>query len=125
MRDWLRHAFSIPAAEDFCPTQAQRALVERVVRLTLDKGLETPALLLLETVRPLHRVSSQLLLFFAPILALLALDAAGAEFSRLLEHPGSVEFLASELERQSHARTATRDSQMAPPADTLAGEDAP
>ena len=47
-------------------------MAEARVRQVAERGLTTPALVFLESVRPLNYVSSQALTFFTPILSAIA-----------------------------------------------------
>jgi len=65
------------------------------------RGLEVPAIALLETYRPLGNVLMHLMLFFSPFLILLL----GAEFpmkiTQLLENPEGMENLIQLLEKKT------------------------
>jgi hypothetical protein len=96
--DWLKHAFAIEKAESFDPNPRQREIVDRLCRHVVQRGLTTPALLFLETVRPLNYVSAQTLQFFSPFLSVVV-DAQGCqEFAEFLEHRGAIEFLCLRIE---------------------------
>ena len=104
--NWLKHAFAIETESSIAPTAAQQAMVDRLCRQIVARGLTTPALVFLESVRPLNYVSSQTLQFFSPILSAVADRRACDELAAFLEHRGSVEFLCQSIERfESEART--------------------
>jgi hypothetical protein len=96
--DWLKHAFAVEPEGPLEPSEAQRSVVERLCRQVVGRGLTTPALVFLETVRPLNYVSSQVLQFFRPVLAVLADPAACRELAEFLEHRGSIDFLCRRIE---------------------------
>ncbi len=48
-------------------TDRQRDLMERLARRVVELRMSTPAILFLESVRPLNYVGSQVMVFFAPI----------------------------------------------------------
>ena len=96
--DWLKHAFAIEPEGPLVPTEAQLAIVDRICAQVIARGLTTPALVFLESVRPLNYVSAQTLQFFTPILSVVADAKACAEFAEFLERRGSVEFLCQRLE---------------------------
>ncbi|RPI89584.1 MAG: hypothetical protein EHM42_02770 [Planctomycetaceae bacterium] len=106
--DWLYHAFAVPRAAEFSPSESQRQLVERVCRTVVERDLQAPAAILLESVRPLHRVSAQFLHFLGPVLSLAGQAAAASELALFLEHPGAIEYLADRLE--ASVRSAKSDS---------------
>lgn len=113
---WLKHAFAIETESSIAPTQAQQEMIDRLCRQIVARGLTTPALVFLESVRPLNYVSSQTLQFFAPILSAVADRRACDELASFLEHRGSVEFLCKTIERfESEARTAKHEASQPSP----------
>jgi len=99
--DWLKHAFAVEPPGPVEPTAAQRDVVDRVCRQIVARDLATPALIFLESVRPLNYVSSQALHFFAPVLSAVADPAAYRELADFLEHRGSVDYLCRRIEELS------------------------
>jgi hypothetical protein len=102
--DWLKHAFAIEPEGAIAPSDEQRAIIDTLCRHVVARGLTTPAIVFLESVRPLNYVSSQTLQFFSPILSVVADPRACNELAAFLEHRGSVEFLRQrieELEREA------------------------
>jgi hypothetical protein len=107
--NWLKHAFAIEPEETIAPTAGQRAIIDRLCGHVVARGLTTPALVFLESVRPLNYVSSQTLQFFSPILSVIADRKAVDELAAFLEHRGSVEFLCKRIEELEEERTAKRE----------------
>jgi hypothetical protein len=99
--DWLKHAFAIEPVGAVEPTEAQKAVIERLCRQVVERGLATPALVFLESVRPLNYVSSQTLHFFQPVLSAVADANACQELADFLEHRGSVDYLCRRIEEMS------------------------
>lgn len=99
--DWLKHAFAIDRAEDFEPTETQRALVDRLCREVVARELTTPALLFLETVRPLNSVTAQSLQFFMPLLSTAGISKATEDLAAFLEHRGSIDYLCRRIDELS------------------------
>ena len=99
--DWLKHAFAIEPEGPVEPTEAQRTIIDRLCRQVHARGLVTPALIFLESVRPLNYVSSQTLHFFAPILSVIADAQACRELADFLEHRGSIDYLCRCIEELS------------------------
>lgn len=98
MKSWLKNAFAVDAPGPAEPTEAQREVVERVVRQIVKRHLTTPALLFLEMSRPLNFIGSQTMHFFKPFVAAIA-DARGYEhFATFLEQRGSIEHICRRLE---------------------------
>jgi hypothetical protein len=95
---WLRHAFAIEPDGPIEPTEAQKSVVELLCRQVVARGMTTPAILFLETVRPLNYVSSQVLQFFRPVLTVVADPAACRDLAEFLEHRGSIDYLCRRIE---------------------------
>lgn len=82
---------------------ADRALLERVAGRIVALRLEVPALLTLESTRPLGLVAGQALIFFEPIAqALLGLGDL-RRFARLLERRETLDELVGMIERRAEA----------------------
>ncbi len=96
--EWLKHAFAVGPEGPVEPTDAQRTVVDLFCRQVVARGLETPALIFLESVRPLNFVSSQTLHFFEPVLSAIADAQASRDLADFLEHRGSIEYLCSRIE---------------------------
>ena len=96
--DWLKHAFAIESEAAFEPTEPERALVETLCAQVVARGLQTPAVLFLESVRPLNYLSSQALVFFSPLLSAIADPEACRKLAEFLERRGSVDYLCRRIE---------------------------
>ena len=83
-----------------------RALLDRVAARIADLHLEVPALLTLESVRPLSRVAGQALIFFEPFLQVLLRPGDSRRFASLLQTPDGMDTLASLVEGHADARRA-------------------
>jgi hypothetical protein len=89
------------AAEDL-------ALLERVAARVVELRLEVPAILTLESVRPLSFVASQAMIFFQPLVqALLRFDDYG-RFAALAERRDALETLTTLIERRAGESRAAR-----------------
>lgn len=83
------------------------ALLERVAARVVELHLEVPAVLTLESVRPLSFVAGQAMVFFQPMVqALLRFDDY-RRFAALLERRESLERLTSLIERRAEAVRGT------------------
>jgi hypothetical protein len=96
--DWLKHAFAIEPEGSVAPTEGQREVIDRLCQRIVERGLTTPALVFLESVRPLNYVTSQTLQFFAPVLSAVADPRAVQDLADFLERRGSVDFLCQRIE---------------------------
>jgi hypothetical protein len=88
------------AAEDL-------ALLERVAARVVELRLEVPAVLTLESVRPLSFVASQAMIFFQPLVQALLRFSDYRRFAALAERRDALEALTALIERRAEeARTA-------------------
>ena len=96
---WLKHAFAVdpPGAAD--PTEDQESTVEEVCQEVVRRRMATPALIMLETFRPLNFIGSQVLHFFHPIVSAILTTDAYRNFTEFLERRGSVDYLCQRIEQ--------------------------
>ena len=95
-REALRHAFALPSEETLTPQQKE--WLEAVARKVCERGLMVPALLLLESGKPLTFVASQAVVFFKPIISVLFPPEKCDEVAALLEKRSALENLFGMLE---------------------------
>jgi len=93
-----KNAFAIERAEEFVATERERELIDRFAARICRHGLALPAILFLETARPLNFVGSQTLVFFEPIVRGIFEWPAYTEFAQMLERRGSVEAIIKAIE---------------------------
>lgn len=101
-RDWLRHAFAVaPSAP---PVEAERELAQRLAGFLVRRGLAAPALMLLESGRPLSFVGSQVLAFMGPFATLLFPAADYERLVALMEKREGVDLLVAAIEEEGCVR---------------------
>lgn len=100
MWNGLKHAFAVKTKQSLEVTARQKELVERVCDEIVRRRMVTPALVTLETGRPLNFVVSQIVHFFEPIAASLFDSSDIRQFANFLEQRGSVDFLVQQLEER-------------------------
>ena len=76
----------------------ERALVERLATAVVERRLETPAILLLESTKPLAFLGSQTLHFFEPMVSTFVDRPEYSVVTRLLEDRDKVEALLRRIE---------------------------
>ena len=81
-----------------------RALLERLAKRVVELRLETPALLTLETARPLSVIAGQAMLFFEPFAQALFRLPDYRRVAALVERRDAMEALASLIERATDER---------------------
>lgn len=107
------------AAEDL-------ALLERVAARVVELRLEVPAILTLESVRPLSFVASQAMIFFQPLVQALLRFSEYQRFAALAERRDALESLIALIERHAgDARAARRVARAAPAKDAAETSGAP
>lgn len=79
-------------------TEEQQAVTTRIANEIRKRGLETPAILMLEMHRPLYGVASQALLAFSPFTAPLFGLQNVRDFSRLLGNREAMDLLIQKIE---------------------------
>jgi hypothetical protein len=96
---WFRHAFEADSETNAEPTEAERAVVERVCREVVRRHMTTPAIMFLEMSRPMNFIGAQAMTFFQPIVSAL-FDSSGYEvFAGFLERRASIDYLVRTIER--------------------------
>jgi len=106
---------------------ADRALLERVATRVTELRMEVPALLTLESVKPLSFVAGQALVFFEPLAQGMLGFPDYRRFAALVERREALEALAGLIEqRAGEAEAARREARARrrpqPPAGTGGGE---
>lgn len=75
-----------------------RALLDRIARKVVDRGMSAPAIFFLESIKPLSFVASQAMIFFAPILTTFFSRPEYDRLASILEDRGSIEELLTRIE---------------------------
>lgn len=111
MKAWLRNAFAIEPRKAAAVAPEQQALVDRLCREVVRRGIATPAIAFLEMSQPLNGVAAATLHFFTPIVSVV-FDVEGCRrFAEFLEQRGSIEVLIrriEELQREPRSPPAPR-----------------
>ena len=81
-----------------------RVLLERLARRVVELRLETPALLTIETARPLSVLAGQAMLFFEPFAQALFRFPDYRRVAALVERREALEALATMIERATDER---------------------
>ncbi len=85
-------------------TELQDQAVDRVARLAVRFGLTVPAILLLESVRPMSFVGSQAMLALSPFVNVLGSRAEWDALQTLLEDRRGIEVVIRRIEEAAAAR---------------------
>jgi len=99
--DGFKRAFAIEKKGEYHFTDYDYELMDKIARKIVKLGLVIPAVIALESVKPLNYIGSQTLVFFRPIVdSILSCDEYD-HFSKLLEHRNSIEELIIRIEREN------------------------
>jgi len=85
-------------------TDDDRALLEKLARRVVELRLETPALLTIETARPLSVLAGQAMLFFEPFAQALFRLPDYRRLAALIERRDALESLVTLIERAADER---------------------
>jgi hypothetical protein len=98
-RETLAHAFAVkdPA---HAWSEEDLALLDRVAHEVAKRRMQAPALLFLETVRPLNFVGSQVLVFLQPIAGAVFQGIQWERLGAILEQRESIDLLIRRIEEQ-------------------------
>ena len=108
MWNWLKHAFAVETRKSLDVTPRQAELVERLCEEIVRRRMVAPALLVLETGRPLNFVASQAMHFFEPVVRGLFDSTGIREFANFLEQRGSIDYLLDRLEERDARETSPK-----------------
>jgi hypothetical protein len=102
---WWQRAFAIPSPAPLDPQSHTGRALDRLANQAVKRGLAVPAVILLESVRPLQGATARLIPFFEPLWTPLSAIPPGvepspatADWKRLLEHPGAIDWLRERIE---------------------------
>lgn len=101
----LRHAFAVPADKPL--TDQERRWLEQIAAKVVARRMTVPALMLLESVRPLNYVGAHALLFFKPIISLVVPPQRCDEVVELLQKRSALKSMADIIERCDAERRAS------------------
>ncbi len=97
MKDWLTNAFAIPQSNREY-SQQEHAILDKVAKKVHARRMVAPAIIFLESVKPLNFIASQAMVFFQPIVSSLFNTSEYELFARLLEERSTLEVLLSKIE---------------------------
>ncbi len=93
--DGFKHAFAIEGVNvEDCDTALIRKLADYVVR----RNMSVPAIMFLESVKPLNFVGSQAMVFFRPIISRFFTSAEYDKLATILEKREVIDLLIIEIE---------------------------
>lgn len=94
-------------------TERQIELLGKIADRVIKYRMAMPAILFLESVRPLNYVGSQAMVFFAPIVHSLFSAREYDEIQQALEHRQTIAYLADILEEKENERVTKEKAEKA------------
>ena len=94
----IKNAFAVDAQENFSPEEM--ALLEKAATKVVQRQMTTPAVIFLESSRPLNWIGSQAMTFFQPILGLVVSTKEFEMMAKILEKRKSIDVLIELIERK-------------------------
>lgn len=91
----------IPTVIDDIPEDEQLALLEKLAQWVVNRNLTTPAILFLETGKPLNFLGSQLLIAFSPFIQAFFKGEQYQKVALILEKDENVELLIELIEQST------------------------
>ena len=97
--DSLRRAFSMKKGGKGLGEQ-ELALLEKLAGFLIKRGMGEPAIIFLESIKPLSFIGSQAMVFFRPILTTFFSSKDYERLSRILEKRESIDILIEEIKKR-------------------------
>ena len=110
-RHRLQQAFSLERYEEPLTGQ-ERRLLEKIAAAVVKRRLETPALFVLESAKPLNYLGSQAMAFFEPVVRGLFAATDYGRVRRILERGQTVECLLQEIEKRAAGKDPASDNDL-------------
>ncbi len=98
---WWQHAFAVEPAGPLEPTPEQRAVIDTICRAIVRRQMQMPAILFLESSKPMGPLAAQSLLMMQPWLELVADRRQLDVLAKFLDHRRSFDYLSQRLEELS------------------------
>ena len=102
-REALRHAFAVEPPGPASLSEAEAAVVGRIADEVVRRGMVVPALLALESFRPLNAIGANAMHALTPFVSVVRDPASFATLAALLERRGSVEAICLVIEARAKA----------------------
>lgn len=99
--DGFKHAFATEAAK---LESDDITLIKRLANFVVRRKMSVPAVMFLESVRPLNFISSQTMVFFKPILSRFFSSYEYNRLADILENRKSIDILINEIEQLSEKK---------------------
>ena len=89
----------LPDPDNNALPEQENAVLDKLARKTVEKGMAVPAILFLESVKPLNFIGSQVMVFFEPVVQTIFNFKDYDTFRSALEKRESIEILLLKIEK--------------------------
>ena len=110
----VRHAFALPKDTPLTPEQA--SLLDRIAAVIVTRQMQTPAVLALESSRPLGTLAANATHTLAPLLRGIVPAADLQAATQLMQHPGAIDRLIDRIHALPTDAASTASSAESPDA---------
>jgi hypothetical protein len=100
--DGFKHAFATGGVK--LEDRDAMALISKLADFVVKRNMSVPAIMFLESVRPLNYVGSQAMVFFKPILSRFFTRDEYDKLATILENREVIDLLIKEIEQKSEAK---------------------
>lgn len=98
LRTWWQHAFAVSPPEQAIAEEDEK-IAQKVAHFIVKRQLSAPAIMLLETGRPLNFLGSQFLTFLSPFVSIIFSNTQEFDrFTQFLEKRESISCLIQQIE---------------------------
>jgi hypothetical protein len=98
LKDWWNHAFAVSPAHQAI-TEEDKIIAQKVATFIVGRKLSAPAIMLLETGRPLNYIGSQFLVFLSPFISIIFSNSKEFDsFTLFLEKRDSIPCIIKHIE---------------------------
>ncbi len=108
IKDSFRHAFGIDEKEEGLNDEEKR-VIELIARGIIERRLSAPAVMFLESVKPLNFIGSQAMVFLRPIIAAIFPTKTYDTIEKILEKRKGIDYLLERIENIEGGDNAKRD----------------
>ena len=109
IKQFFSHAFAITDGENEI-SKEDIALLDKISKFVVQRRLTIPSIMMLETVRPLSFVGSQIMAFFRPTLGIFLNQNEYRRLQKILEKRCSVRLFVERIELMERLRTTPKET---------------
>lgn len=109
--NWFKKAFQIKQKKPEELAEKERAVLEKLAVKVHQRGISVPAIIFLESVKPLSFMAGQVMIFFRPFISAFFKTEEYDLLSSMLEDRNTIEILLNRIEAlEQHTSRGSKDS---------------